>query len=64
MIVCTTKMSAKKRKTLKCPSCTRGRICDAPAACQSRATDADIDDVDSIILKCPKCGLSVAVTIE
>ena len=55
----------QKCKPIKCPSCNHGRLCDAPIASESLATNDTMgEDADKIILKCPKCGLSIDLTIE
>ena len=67
MIAYTTQINGKRKrfKPIKCPACTRGRICDAPAASQTLAVCGDMgEDADSIIIKCPLCGMSVSLTIH
>jgi ribosomal protein S27AE len=60
--------SKKRRrlKQIKCPLCEHGRLCDVPAESKTKAAllDNHDDTVDSIFIKCPKCGISVALTTE
>jgi len=44
----------QRRKMIKCPVCTYGRIYDAPMGCQIKETfELSSDEIDSIIIKCP-----------
>ena len=67
MIMYTTQHKIKKQapEPLLCPDCNRSRICDAPAASRTRIIYGyAASDWDGIVIKCPKCGKDVNLTIS
>lgn len=66
MIVVSPKVSIEKYKlkTIRCPRCDRGRICDTPVVCRSQEQVSSCAKNDCIVIKCPKCGAQILLTIE
>ncbi len=66
MIKCATgiKLTQQKLKPIKCPNCSRGRLCDAPATSRTQITSGVSGAGDSIFLKCPICSKTIGVNVK
>ena len=49
-------------KSIKCPHCKKGRICNAPKTSESLNAINKVDN--SITIKCPNCGLFAGIVIK
>jgi len=58
----------QKLKTIKCPKCKRGRVCDVSFASKIRLTHSMQNivnnDGNGIFIKCPKCGIPVIFSMQ
>jgi hypothetical protein len=55
-----------KRKIIKCPQCTNGRLCDITtiSGIENKAVAVNENAEVVIVVKCPKCGTDIGITIK
>lgn len=67
IVVSTTKTTAaQKSKPIRCPKCGHKRVCDISSNIHPRnlKPHESIAIIDSILVKCPRCHISVSLIIQ